>query len=243
MTDTTTSPATPPLAATLGEIATRHPGAPAVLEAFGLDYCCGGDATLADAAAAAGVDAHEVVAALADLGDDAPEPWAHLGPAELVDHLEATHHRHLDAELPRLGALLDKVVGVHGARHRELADVQRCFEELRAELEPHLVKEERILFPMVRELATATSAPAFHCGTLRNPISQMLREHGRAGELLAELRDRTGDFTPPPDACASFTALYDGLGALELDTHLHVHKENHVLFPAVLELEHRLGGA
>ena len=79
--------------------------------------------------------------------------------------------------------------GCTASRHPELLEVQRAYDELRADLEPHLAKEERVLFPMIRELARRRSAvPEFHCGTLRNPISVMLREHDRAGELLAELR-------------------------------------------------------
>jgi regulator of cell morphogenesis and NO signaling len=69
----------------------------------------------------------------------------------------------------------------------------------------------------------------------------MLQEHDRAGELLAQLRAATSGFDVPADGCESYRALYDGLAELEADTHLHVHKENNVLFPAVLELEASLG--
>ena len=37
---------------------------------------------------------------------------------------------------------------------------------------------------MVRELAGSTTAPVFHCGSLRNPISVMMREHDAVGDLL-----------------------------------------------------------
>ena len=66
------------------------------------------------------------------------------------------------------------------------------------------------------------------------PIRTMLAEHDRAGELLAELRVTTGGYAVPDDGCASYRSLYERLAALEADTHQHVHKENNVLFPAVL---------
>jgi regulator of cell morphogenesis and NO signaling len=94
---------------------------------------------------------------------------------------------------------------------------------------------------MIRELAASSTAPSFHCGSLRNPISVMLREHESVGELLARLRRLTADYTPPADGCASYTALFRGLGELEADTHLHVHKENNVLFPMVERIEAELG--
>lgn len=174
----------------------------------------------------------------------APESvdWAAMTPAALVDHLESTHHAYLRDALRRLGALVDKVAAVHGERHPELGGVRSVFAELRADLEPHLVKEEQILFPMIRELAAATAAPTFHCGSLANPIRVMLGEHDTAGDLLARLRTLTGGYAVPDDGCASYRALYGGLAELEADTHLHVHKENNVLFPAVLATERTLAG-
>ncbi|HEX7096835.1 MAG TPA: iron-sulfur cluster repair di-iron protein [Acidimicrobiales bacterium] len=226
---------------TLGEIVTADPASARVLERFGLDYCCGGSRTLADSCASKGVDLADVMAALDALEPPpAPPDWATMSPAELVDHLEATHHRYLHEELPRLAALAEKVHTVHGERHPELTDVRATFDELRADLEPHLMKEERVLFPMIRELAVATSPPQFHCGSLRNPISVMLREHETTGELLERLREITNGYQVPADGCASYRALYDGLAQLEDDTHLHVHKESNVLFPAVLERERQL---
>jgi regulator of cell morphogenesis and NO signaling len=222
---------------TLAEVVTANANAARVLEGFGLDYCCGGKRPLSEAATAAGVDPAEVRAAIAAAEPAATPEWAGLGPAALVDHLEATHHAYLHAELPRLAALAAKVHEVHGARHPELAEVHRTFDALRLDLEPHLMKEEAVLFPMVRELAAASEAPAFHCGSLQNPIRVMEHDHDRAGELLEDLRRLTDGYTPPADGCASYQALYAGLAHLEADTHLHVHKENNVLFPAVVALE------
>ncbi len=222
---------------TLAELVTQRPALARELERRSLDYCCGGQRTLAEACAAQGLDVDETATALDAAPGGEIAPWATFGPAELVDHLQATHHAYLHDELPRLTALADKVAQVHGGRHPELLDVQRLYGELRDDLEPHLAKEERVLFPMIRELAAADTAPTFHCGTLRNPISVMLREHDRAGELLERLRAMTDGFVIPDDACASYTALYTGLEELEADTHLHVHKENNLLFPAVIALE------
>lgn len=230
-----------PTDTTLGDLVTQFPSLARELESRGIDYCCGGARTLDEACTSKGLDPDTVSAELERAArDEPPAPWASMGVVQLVDHLESTHHRYLHAELPRLSALVAKIHDVHGERHPELADVRARYEELRADLEPHLAKEERVLFPMVRELATASTQPTFHCGSLTNPISVMLAEHDRAGELLEELRALTSDFTPPEDGCASYRACYEGLAELEADTHLHVHKENNLLFPAVMRLEHRL---
>jgi regulator of cell morphogenesis and NO signaling len=229
---------------TLADIVTIHPSLARELERRDLDYCCGGATTLAEACSAKGLDVATVIADLdaasAHAGDPTGASWSTMGPADLVDHLEQTHHAYLWAEMPRLSGLLDKVVSVHGERHRELAAIDECYGAIRTDLEPHLVKEERVLFPMIRELATASTTPSFHCGSLRNPISVMLREHDTVGDLLRQLRQLTDGYQPPADACGSYEALFAGLEALEADTHLHIHKENNLLFPAVEQLEQRL---
>lgn len=221
----------------LADIVDLVPGAPRVLEPHGLDYCCGGQQTLLVACERAHLDPAVVIAELNSM-DPGPVPnWVPMSPALLVDHIETTHHAYLHAEIPRLEALADKVAGVHASRHPELVELHQLCVALRQDLEPHMAKEEQMLFPMIRELSTATSPPSFHCGSVANPISMMMREHEQTGSILEALRSQTDGYHAPDDACASYRALYEALDALEADTHLHIHKENNVLFPAVLELE------
>ena len=230
---------------TLGALVTAHPELAGELEKRGLDYCCGGQRTLAEACAALGLDAG---ATASDLGDaqtsvgEKPLDWPTMDAVELVEHLLITHHRYLWEELPRLSTLMTKIVSVHGERHPELAAVAACYEEVRSDLEPHLLKEERVLFPMIAELAAASTSPTFHCGTLLNPISVMMREHDAVGDLLARLRTLTHGYEIPDDGCASYSACFEGLARLESDTHLHIHKENNLLFPMVVRMERELAG-
>jgi regulator of cell morphogenesis and NO signaling len=223
----------------LAEIVDLVPGAPRVFESYGLDYCCGGRKTLREACDRTGVDAAVVGAGLDALDARCAPDWVPMSPALLVDHLERTHHAYLRVELPRLVALADKVARVHGGRHPELLELRRLCSSLRDDLMPHMAKEEQVLFPMIRDLAAAISPPSFHCGSVANPISRMTQEHEQTGELLEAIRDVTGWYRLPDDACASYRALYEGLAELEEDTHLHIHKENNTLFPAVIALERR----
>ncbi len=223
---------------TLAEIVTAHPSLARQLEDYDLDYCCGGSTTLQDACAANDLDAATVLDALGDAATDEPaDTWSTMGIVELVDHLEATHHAYLWSELPRLSALMDKVVSVHGERHPELRDIGDCFATIRAELEPHLLREERVLFPMVRDIATAETSRSMQSGSIRNPISVMLAEHDAVGDLLRQLRSLTDSYTPPADGCGSYVALFAGFETMEADTHLHIHKENNLLVPAVVDTE------
>ncbi len=226
---------------TLADIVTAQPGLARELGTRGLDYCCGGAATLAESCRSNDLDVDTVLAELAAIdADEATPAWATMSAADLVDHIESTHHQYLWAELPRLSTLADNVVSVHAERHPELNEIAACYATLRADLEPHLTKEEHVLFPMARELAGSATAPTTRRGTIGDPISVLLAEHDTVGELLARLRELTNDFQTPADGCASYAALFSGLADLEADTHLHVHKENNMLFPAVVALEQQL---
>jgi len=230
---------TPSAEATLAELVAERPSRATVLDRLGLDYCCHGDRTLARACAEAGLGVAEVSDALGALAPTPPGDWEGLDPARLSEHIEQVHHTFLHEELGPVAALAAKVLAVHGARHPELAEVARLVAELRADLEPHLAREEQVLFPAIRALAGGRTTFAF--GSVRNPIAMMRVEHDRAGELLAGLRSATGGFAVPDDGCASYRALYERLEALEADTHLHVYKENWALFPAAEALEAAAG--
>ena len=226
---------------TLAEAVNAFPHLAREFERRGLDYCCGGLQRLGEACESIGLNpgatVAEVSAVAALTTSRDPAAWTTMTADVLVDHLETTHHRYLWSELPRVTALIDKIVSVHGVLHPELLEVASCFAYIRADLEPHMLKEERMLFPMIRELVTSTDLPQFHCGTLQNPISVMLREHDAVGDLLAQLRQLTNAYAPPPDGCASYIACFSAMAELEADTHLHIHKENNVLFPLVTRLE------
>ncbi len=224
---------------TLAAAVDAFPALAREFERLGLDYCCGGSRTVGESCAALGSDPAATMRDLSAAASSAygAAEWSTMTATELVDHLVDTHHRYLWDEMPRVTALVDKIVTVHGARHPELVEVAECFAHIRADLEPHMLKEEEVLFPAIRELDTSTWLPAFHFGSLRNPISVMLAEHDAVGDLLARVRDLTGGYTTPADGCASYAACFAAMKELEADTHLHIHKENNVLFPMVTQLE------
>ncbi|OBH20259.1 iron-sulfur cluster repair di-iron protein [Mycolicibacter sinensis] len=217
----------------LGDIVTADPSTTRILSRFGIDFCCHGQRTLGDACAADGVDAQELLAALNSSTAPAQRAdWAGFDDPALIAHIVSTHHRFLWDEFPRLAELVDKVARVHGRNHGELVRVRELFHQLRAGMEPHLRTEETMLFPEISLRAGRPDRPL--SDELRNELAANQREHDNAGRLLAELRELTDGYTIPADACASYTAMLSGLADLESDIHLHVHKENNVLFPRVL---------
>jgi regulator of cell morphogenesis and NO signaling len=51
------------------------------------------------------------------------------------------------------------------------------------------------------------------------------------------MRVLTDEYRRPSDAYNTYRAMLDGLRELEQDMHLHVHKENNILFPRPAKLE------
>lgn len=237
-TTTNTSSFSP--SSTVGQIVAAQPLLARVFERAGIDYCCGGKKTLAEACAAKGLDAATFVIAL-----DAAAQFAHARPAvdaaamslgALADHIESTHHAYVKDELPQLVEKAERVAMKHAWRDERLVAVAATTRELAEEMFNHMAKEERILFPLVRELER-NGAHSGHCGSIANPIRQMEHEHDHAGGAIARLRELTDGFTPKADDCNTHRALLAGLARFESDLHDHVHKENNVLFPRALALE------
>lgn len=230
---------------TVGELVKQNPAYARVFEQFRIDYCCGGGKPLAQACAARGVEPQVVTDALNAVAApaQAERNWSDASMTDLANHIEDTHHAYLKSELPRLDHLVCKVATRHGDSKSYLVELRDTFLAFRDELMLHMAKEERILFPLCRKLESAGEPQQFHCGSVRNPIAVMIREHDDAGTALARMRALTDDFTPPTDACNTFRALYESLARLEQDMHRHIHKENSILFPRAVDVESRLMAA
>ena len=230
---------------TVRDLAVEIPGATRVFENLGIDYCCGGKRSLADACAAAGISPDDVEKSLEAANGSHPkfeEPnFLTATLAELIDHIVEKHHVFTKTEMVRLNALLDKVHSVHGQNHPELEKIRSLFQILSAELDPHMMKEERVLFPFIVGMEDAgnkkrpVQVPFFV--TVANPVRMMMLEHDGAGELLKQMREASSNYTIPVDTCISYQTLYQALDAFEKDLHQHIHLENNILFPRAVELE------
>ncbi len=165
--------------------------------------------------------------------------WARAPLPELADHIVDVHHAYLRETLPRLGCLLDKVEQAHGVRHPELAQLRRVYYGLVNELTPHMLKEEHVVFPLIRRLA-AGQRVAGNDEDMRNLFQSLEDEHANVGDALARMRELTAGYQIPTDACVTYRAALEGLAELESDVHVHVHKENNILFPKTADIVHRL---
>jgi regulator of cell morphogenesis and NO signaling len=210
---------------------------------MGIDYCCGGKRDLEEACREKGLDSQTLLLALEEEeaagGDPSRLDTRGMSLSQLADHIEQTHHVYLRSELPRLYKAVEKVSSLHGGRDPRLLDLRGIFLELAEELSGHMMKEEYMLFPMIRKLEGGCELPETPCGTLAHPIGQMELEHDQVGAALKGMHALTDGFTPPDWACLSYREMLQALVRLQDDLHQHIHKENNVLFPRALDLEER----
>jgi regulator of cell morphogenesis and NO signaling len=227
---------------TVRELVSANPQAARILESFGIDYCCGGEKSLAEACSVAKVKMVEVAEAL-----EKPQPagndrdWQKASLGELAGYIVEKHHGFTRQEIQRLTPLIAKVVGVHGENHLELEQIQSLFRGLAQEMTMHMMKEEHMLFPYIEQLEAAVNkgcqpAPPMF-GSVRNPVQMMMMEHDSAGQILHEIRESTVNYALPADACMSYRMLYSALQEFEADLHQHIHLENNILFPRAIEME------
>lgn len=220
---------------TVGELVAERPARARVFEQFQIDFCCQGGRTLREACDRNGAILESVLEHLDTEVAEETAPIANpaaLPPAKLVVHIVEIHHGFLRSNLPRLHGMAQRVAEHHGVDTPSLVEVLDVFTDLFHELASHMLKEEQILFPAITAMAEGRSESM----PLDGPIACMMHEHDEAGAALAKLRELTNDYTSPEGACVTYHGLFSGLAELEADLHRHIHLENHVLFPAAVEL-------
>lgn len=230
---------------TVAELAADSLAAVKLFERHGIDYCCGGKRPLAAVCEEKGLDLSQVENELREAmaaGGGSGRDWNSAPLDELVDHIVTTHHNYLRREMPGIAARLEKVYRVYNQRYGEtFPGLPEVYSEMEEELLSHLIKEERILFPAIKEYAKAAAAgeplPPSPFGTVANPIKMMEAEHEETGVALGKIREITGQYALPDYACTTYRALIAGFKEMEEDIHMHIHLENNILFPRVLELE------
>lgn len=232
---------------TVRDLAVENPAATRVFEKLRIDYCCGGHLSLEEACRNAGVEVGQVAEMLEKAEGYSPAAGAAeidfqaMSLAALSDYIVRNHHTFTRAETERITDLLEKVCTTHGANRGELFEIQRIFAALRLEIENHLLKEERMLFPYIALMESSLNfgqpVPPAPFGSTRNPVKVMTQDHDAAGEHLREIRNLSNHFAVPADACITFKMLYDALEGFETDLHMHIHLENNILFPKAIEME------
>lgn len=215
-----------------------------------IDFCCGGQKTLARVCEERKLDVEALSLELAEAttasSEAAPDydAWAL---DELIEHIEQKHHRYVEETIPLLKQYLTKLVKVHGHAAPYLSQVADLFMDSAGNLAAHMKKEELVLFPFIQRMVNAErngdqiGMPGF--GTVEHPIAMMMAEHDTEGEHFRQIEALTDGFTYPDWACNTFVVAMNLLKEFQDDLHTHIHLENNILFPKAVALEGKLMGS
>lgn len=218
---------------TVGDIVSIMPKASEVFRKYNIDFCCGGNRPLKEAISEQKLNEQEILEKLDEAYEETRKftdsvDFRKMSPSELIDYIESTHHVFVKGILPEISELTTKILRVHGPTHSELFKVHKLFHNLKTELEQHLIKEEEILFPMIKQYDSEPSRELLD--RIKKVMKETEDEHETAGGVLKELRKITEEYKVPEDACSTFCTTYQKLQELESDLFQHIHLENNILF-------------
>lgn len=232
----------------IGDLVATDYRTASVFKESGIDFCCNGNRTIANACAEHDLDTDKILSQLENLsqeGSKAANDYNSWPLDLLADYVEKRHHRFVQEKTQEIIPYLEKIVRVHGPNHPELAEVEKLFKESAGDMAVHMKKEELTLFPFIRKLVKAHDTktpldrtPSF--GSVENPIDAMMHDHDRQGEIYREIAALTNNYTTPEDGCNTYRVTLNLINEFEEDLHLHIHLENNILFPKAIELEKQL---
>jgi regulator of cell morphogenesis and NO signaling len=218
---------------TVAQLAITHPGALTVFTKYNIDFCCGGHRSLDEACHRIDLDPEKIRTEIQQTTSTdfiqtlRFDNWSSI---LLVDFIVENHHAFVRNAIPEVELLLEKVCDRHGNDSLELLQIREAFRDLSEELMSHMEKEENILFPAIKRLEAESLENNPIGRIIQAPIVAMEDEHEVAGDLVKQIRQLSGNYTPPDFACPTFQVTYQRLKEFDNDLMRHIHLENNILF-------------
>lgn len=228
---------------TVGEYVTEDYRIADVFEKYGIDFCCGGQSSLAAVCQEKDLDPAGIQQEIAEVKSaplDRAQSYAAWDLSFLADYIVNTHHSYLNENTGQIAAYAHKITEVHGENHPEVVEIATIFDQMAADLTTHLQEEEEVFFPTIKRLEAANKARTEPTEKDREIIQASLEklqhEHEAIGDAVHRIRHLSKDYAIPEDICNTFVVTYRKLKEFEDDLHKHVHLENNILFPKAAQL-------
>ncbi len=217
-----------------------------VFRKYGIEYCCGGKWPLEMVCRAKNIDPVVLIKELEDATRTVQVPnslpFNEWDIDFLADYIVHVHHHYLKNQLPDIRSLLLEFVKEHREKYTWLPELEKIFLQLCNRMLPHLQQEEEAIFPYIRQITHAFESREPYATllvkTMRKPIEKLMnQEHEMIAGAIHKMRELTGNYSPAPGACTSHQVVFSRLKELDNDLVQHMHLENNILFPRVIEME------
>lgn len=228
---------------TIGAIVAADFRAASVFAKYGIDFCCGGQVTLAAACAERSLNLQALtqeLEAMQSAPADRSQNYAAWSLSFLADYIVNTHHAYLRENDQQIAAYAQKIAAVHGDNHPELLEIAAIFDKIVVEMTAHLQEEEEIFFPALKRVNDAKINGQIpdpkDQETIRTSLLKLQSKHEAIGDAVHKIHHLAKDYAIPADVCNTFTVTYQKLKEFEDDLHKHVHLENNILFAKAAKL-------
>ena len=219
-----------------------------VFKKYGINYCCGGNAFLADVCATRQLDYNEVFEQLRKATKDVYVPnflqFDKWNIDFLIDYILNVHHAYLKAAVPSVKTALSSFVLSHSKQYPVMIEVENVFNQLADLLTIHNAHEEEIIFPYIKHIEAAHRRKepygSLFVRTLRKPLNNIQKDHVQISELLTQLRTLSNNYEIVEKTCTNHRVILSRLKEFDNDLVQHKHLENNILFPRAIELEAEL---
>ncbi len=209
---------------------------------FNIDFCCGGDKTVAQACDELTVDLNELILELQRVEQTgATSSLSNVNEWDMGfirDYINNVHHSFIRNNVDLIRGYITKTASVHGESNPEVVEVNDLYENLTDDIATHLNKEEEVLFPAIDILTGSNQDPkdSAYFESMQRTVGELKEEHIEVGDILGQMAKLTNNYTPPQDACNTYSIAYMKLKEFSEDLQQHIHLENNILFPKMAEL-------
>lgn len=228
------------------DIVTQDYRTSGVFRKYGIDYCCGGKLPLQMVCETRGLDTElikkELKETLRTIQVSSSTNFNNWSIDFLVDYIIHVHHAYLINNFPDIVDTVERFVEGHKLKYAYLTELRESLLKLRDDVLPHLEKEEKIIFPYIKQIAHAYERhepyAALLVRTLRKPVENMMDHvYEQIAKSLHQARHLTNNYIPATNACISHKVAFFKLRELDNDLVQHIHLERNILFPRAIAME------
>jgi len=228
---------------TIGDVVAGDFRTAQVFQKYGIDFCCGGNVTVATACREKDIDAAQLQRELEQVVAeplDRSQNYSAWDLPFLADYIVNTHHVYLKENTDVIASYARKIAQVHGALHPEVIEIADVFDKIARDMAQHLRDEEERLFPAIKKIAARKKEGAApdsgDIEELGKVLASLGHDHDEIGAATHAIRSLAKDYLVPEGVCNTFVVTYKKLKEFEDDLHKHVHLENNILFPKAARL-------
>lgn len=213
-----------------------------IFKKYGIDFCFDGKISIENACIKNGVDYEQLETELKnlDIKTNFLNDFNKWSLDFLMIFIVHIHHRYVKNNIPLLKKYGAKAAKNQGGDYKELEEINKLIQNFSEELSLHMIKEETIVFPFIKELFNANkeqktiSLSTFK--SLNHPIKMMEKDHDKEGDIFKKISKLSNKYKVPEDASLAFKKFYQKLQEFEENLTNHVHLENNILIPKAKNL-------